>query len=204
MCRYPAVAAGCKTLDAGSIPATASKRSKGKRAPGSIWPIHPDPGCMVTRMVRELRDGVWEVIVYLGRDPDTGKRKRLSRTIQGTRDDALIHERRIKVQQHARLLRHYEAVEARQTHELLVRPIGTIVYRIYGKDPQGGDLDALLYVGVTNCIFQRIAAHLQRPGLGDAAFRVEWEQFDSRSEALAVERTLIREWRPLYNIAGAA
>ena len=151
---------------------------------------------MVCLMIRERRPGVWEVVVYLGRSD--GKKQAVSRTVRGSRDDAAIEERRLKLQHHERRLRRYETAAARQTHHLLLRPVGTVVYRIFNHD------DELVYVGVTSCIFRRMAAHLARPGLGDAAFRCEWEQFDSRSAALAAERALIREYRPRYNIQGAA
>ena len=37
-----------------------------------------------------VRDGVWRVDVEVGRDQFTGRRRRVSRTIHGTREDAEI------------------------------------------------------------------------------------------------------------------
>ena len=37
-----------------------------------------------------VRDGVWRVDVEVGRDPVTGRRRRVSRTIRGTREEAEV------------------------------------------------------------------------------------------------------------------
>ena len=37
-----------------------------------------------------VRDGTWHVDVEIGRDPVTGKRRRVSRQIRGTRTDAEV------------------------------------------------------------------------------------------------------------------
>lgn len=149
-------------------------------------------------MIRELRPGVWEVIVYRGIDPDTGKKRRVSRTVHGSREDAAIRERTLRDSLDERRLRKYLAVRDREVTELLLRPPGAVVYQIFN------DRDELIYVGVTHCIFQRMAAHLDRSRFASEAFRVAWENFPTRSEALEAERTLIAENRPRFNVAGAA
>ncbi|MGH9026985.1 MAG: site-specific integrase [Acidimicrobiia bacterium] len=44
-----------------------------------------------------VRDGVWRVDVEVGRDPVTGRRRRVSRTIHGTREDAEVALARLRV-----------------------------------------------------------------------------------------------------------
>ena len=51
-----------------------------------------------------VRDGVWRVDVEIGRDPVTGRRRRVSRTIHGTREDAEIALARLKVADHEKRL----------------------------------------------------------------------------------------------------
>lgn len=51
-----------------------------------------------------VRDGVWRVDVEVGRDPVTGRRRRVSRTIHGTREDAEIALARLKVADHEKRL----------------------------------------------------------------------------------------------------
>jgi integrase len=51
-----------------------------------------------------VRDGVWRVDVEIGRDPVTGRRRRVSRTIRGTREDAEVALARLKVADHEKRL----------------------------------------------------------------------------------------------------
>ncbi len=51
-----------------------------------------------------VRHGVWRVDVEIGRDPVTGQRRRVSRTIHGTRDEAEIALARLKVADHEKRL----------------------------------------------------------------------------------------------------
>lgn len=48
-------------------------------------------------MIRERRKGVWQVVVYVGRDPVTKKERHLRRTVHGTKTKARELERRLKV-----------------------------------------------------------------------------------------------------------
>ncbi len=51
-----------------------------------------------------VRDGVWRVDVEVSRDAVTGRRRRVSRTIHGTREDAEIALARLKVADHEKRL----------------------------------------------------------------------------------------------------
>lgn len=51
-----------------------------------------------------VRDGVWRVDVEIARDPVTGRRRRVSRTIQGTREDAEVALARLRVADHEKRL----------------------------------------------------------------------------------------------------
>jgi hypothetical protein len=51
-----------------------------------------------------IRDGVWRVDVEVHRDPVTGARRRVSRTVRGSREDAEIALARLKVADHERRL----------------------------------------------------------------------------------------------------
>jgi integrase len=51
-----------------------------------------------------VRDGVWRVDVEIARDPVTGRRRRVSRTIQGTREDAELALARLRVADHEKRL----------------------------------------------------------------------------------------------------
>ncbi len=51
-----------------------------------------------------VRDCVWRVDVEIGRDPVTGQRRRVSRTIHGTREDAEVALARLKVADHEKRL----------------------------------------------------------------------------------------------------
>jgi integrase len=46
-------------------------------------------------MIRELSKGRWEVVVYLGRHPETGKKRNLSRVVHGSRSEAKRLEARL-------------------------------------------------------------------------------------------------------------
>lgn len=51
-----------------------------------------------------VRDGVWRIDVEIGRDSVTGKRRRVSRTVEGTARDAEVALARLKVADHERRL----------------------------------------------------------------------------------------------------
>lgn len=51
-----------------------------------------------------VRDGVWRVDVEVARDPVTGRRRRVSRTVYGTREDAEVALSRLKVADHEKRL----------------------------------------------------------------------------------------------------
>jgi integrase len=51
-----------------------------------------------------VRDGVWRVDVEVARDPVTGKRRRVSRYVHGTRDDAEVALARLRVADHEKRL----------------------------------------------------------------------------------------------------
>ena len=50
--------------------------------------------------VKKVRDGVWRVDVEVDRDAVTGKRRRVSRTVNGTRSDAEVVAAKLKVADH--------------------------------------------------------------------------------------------------------
>jgi integrase len=51
-----------------------------------------------------LRDGVWRVDVEISRDPVTGRRRRVSRRVHGTREDAEVALAKLRVADHQRRL----------------------------------------------------------------------------------------------------
>lgn len=51
-----------------------------------------------------VRDGVWRVDVEIGRDPVTGRRRRVSRTVHGSREEAEVVLARLKVADHEKRL----------------------------------------------------------------------------------------------------
>ncbi len=75
-------------LGSGKERAGGSERRR-KRGSGGVIPI---------------RDGAWRVDVEVGRDPVTGSRRRVSRTVRGTREDAEVALARLKVADHERRL----------------------------------------------------------------------------------------------------
>jgi integrase len=54
--------------------------------------------------VRKVRNGVWRVDLEVGRDPITQHRRRVSKTVYGTRDDAEIELARLRVVAHEKRL----------------------------------------------------------------------------------------------------
>jgi integrase len=52
----------------------------------------------------EVRPGVWKVDIEVGRDPDTGRRRRVTRKIEGTRQEAEIVLARLRVADHEKRL----------------------------------------------------------------------------------------------------
>lgn len=85
MLYYQAVAGGRSTA---KKPASAGARRR-KRGSGGVIAV---------------RDGVWRIDVEVSRDPLTGQRRRVSRTIVGTRDEAEIALARLKVADHEKRL----------------------------------------------------------------------------------------------------
>ena len=73
----------------GSEPTNGSSRRARRRGSGGVFAV---------------RDGVWRVDVEIARDPVTGRRRRVSRTIHGTREDAEIALARLKVADHEKRL----------------------------------------------------------------------------------------------------
>ncbi|HXW78141.1 MAG TPA: hypothetical protein VEJ84_01515, partial [Acidimicrobiales bacterium] len=51
-----------------------------------------------------VRDGVWRVDVEVARDPVSGRRRRVSRYVHGTRDDAEVALARLRVADHEKRL----------------------------------------------------------------------------------------------------
>lgn len=79
--------------------------------------------------------------------------------------------------------------------ELENRP--TWVYRAWDAEGQ------MLYVGVTCSLWKRMARH-ECSGSDESrwtllASRIEWERFETRTEALAVELATIKQERPRFN-----
>ncbi len=75
------------------------------------------------------------------------------------------------------------------------------VYRMYAAD------DSLLYVGKANSLKKRLASYFRSSGLAPktAALvarieRIETTITGNETEALLLEQTLIKQWRPPYNI----
>lgn len=66
--------------------AVVSRRTKGA---GGVFPV---------------RDGVWRVDVEISRDPVTGRRRRVSRTVRGTRRDAEVALAKLRLADHERRL----------------------------------------------------------------------------------------------------
>lgn len=75
---------------------------------------------------------------------------------------------------------------------------GTYVYRAFCRC---GDL---LYIGVAENIFLRIAGHRRDKSSWEPKMvRLEWDIYRTRTEALRVEAHLIRTLGPLFNRQGA-
>jgi excinuclease UvrABC nuclease subunit len=72
---------------------------------------------------------------------------------------------------------------------------GAIVYQLL--DSQG----ECFYVGVSSQVFGRIQEHIRNPAKG-TAYRVRWEWFEEREDALRREATLINQLDPRDNIIG--
>ncbi|HUQ64104.1 MAG TPA: hypothetical protein VM121_10145, partial [Acidimicrobiales bacterium] len=51
-----------------------------------------------------MRESLWRVDVEVGRDAVTGRRRRVSRRVQGTREDAELALARLKVADHEKRL----------------------------------------------------------------------------------------------------
>lgn len=72
----------------------------------------------------------------------------------------------------------------------------TTVYRMFNSD------GAVIYVGITNNLRARLRQHAGDKSWYGEVSRIESRAFDTRTEALEVEATLIRELTPRYNVAG--
>jgi predicted GIY-YIG superfamily endonuclease len=70
---------------------------------------------------------------------------------------------------------------------------GCAVYLAYDRT------DTLLYVGISSDPSVRMAGHQARSEWWPLAYRIDTEQYDTRSEALAREAALIRQRRPPFN-----
>ena len=72
-----------------------------RKAPRRVTktPRRKGSGCII-----RLRPGVWRVDIELTRDPITGRRRRISRRIKGTRNDAEVALSRLKVAREERRL----------------------------------------------------------------------------------------------------
>jgi excinuclease UvrABC nuclease subunit len=73
----------------------------------------------------------------------------------------------------------------------------TALYRFFAKD------DRLLYVGVTDDLKSRLAAHATQKSWWGEVSRTTVEWFPGRLEALDAEIAAIQSERPAYNIAHA-
>lgn len=73
---------------------------------------------------------------------------------------------------------------------------GTFVYVAYDIH------DKVIYVGVTDDLYGRMAAHRSSKRWWPHMERLEWEEWPDRQSALTKEALLIRRYRPAYNIAG--
>lgn len=72
----------------------------------------------------------------------------------------------------------------------------SFVYQAFDAD------DELLYVGVTDSVFQRLGGHLTaRSPWVNHAVRVKWAEYGSRELAEMVERRLIETLLPRFNVA---
>lgn len=74
----------------------------------------------------------------------------------------------------------------------------TDVYRAYDKD------GALLYVGLTCDLANRLAQHKQSSSWFSEMARLSVQHFGTRREAARVEAQAIRDERPRYNVVTAA
>lgn len=81
------------------------------------------------------------------------------------------------------------------TLRILLKDQRTHVYRIYDKAGE------LVYIGLTNNLCQRIANHWGGAPFKAQMHAVEWETFDTKKKALAVERRLIEDLGPRWNVA---
>lgn len=73
---------------------------------------------------------------------------------------------------------------------------GTFVYVAYDEH------DHVIYVGVTDDLFGRMAAHRGSKRWWPHMARIEWEEWPDRRAALRKEATLIRRYRPRFNTVG--
>jgi len=69
-----------------------------------------------------------------------------------------------------------------------------VVYRALDRD------DVVLYVGVTNSLFARMAQHRRSSPWWTSAVRIDWTIYDNRVEAETAERTAIHLHSPHWNI----
>lgn len=70
----------------------------------------------------------------------------------------------------------------------------TVLYKIYAEDSR------LLYVGITNNLIPRLADHSQIWWMSHERInRIEFVNFDNRSDAREKEKELILNLKPVYN-----
>lgn len=81
------------------------------------------------------------------------------------------------------------------TGEIPITPRAAFVYQAYDGT------DGLLYIGITENLDQRLAAHRRTSRWFIDARRIAWAQYADRATAERVEYRLIRELYPQYNIA---
>lgn len=74
----------------------------------------------------------------------------------------------------------------------------TDVYLLYDED------GALLYVGISLTVAQRMGQHRGSKSWWSDVRRIEVDHFPNRAEALEAEAELIDEWRPPHNHTGGA
>jgi len=73
---------------------------------------------------------------------------------------------------------------------------GTFVYVAYDIN------NKVLYVGITDDLFGRMASHRQSSAWWQRMERLTWEEWSNRDVARMLERELIGRYCPEYNVVG--
>lgn len=78
---------------------------------------------------------------------------------------------------------------------------GTIVYLAYSKPgwTRRTPNSVLLYVGITDNLYQRMAQHATKSEWWQDAVRLELEVFETRHQAQVREKELVRTFAPPFN-----